>query len=295
MDKKFRKFNLFFSSLKDTFRLLKRNKIGFIGFLILIFIILISFIGPYIVPFDTASRLDKIYVKPSWEHPLGTDSQGRDILIQIIHGGRDVLIVAFLTGLLSTLIAVTFGSLSAFIGGRLDYLITSLADIVLTIPHFPLLSVLAAFIRLKSSFMIAFILALLSWPGLLRAVRAQVLSIKERDFIEAARALDLGTSYIVFSEILPNMMNYIVISFILSMTSAVYAQVGLILLGLVPLASHNWGVMINFAWTRGAIFYKNSIFYILSPIIAISLFQWSLISFTRSLEEIFNPRLGQGV
>lgn len=295
MDKKLRKFSLILGSLKDTFRLLKRNKVGFIGFLVLVFIILMSFIGPYIVPFDTTSRLDKIYVKPSWEHPLGTDSQGRDVLSQIVHGGRDVLIVAFLTGLLSTLIAVTLGSLSAFIGGKFDYLITSLADIVLTIPHFPLLSVLAAFIKLKSSFMIAFILALLSWPGLLRAVRAQVLSIKERDFIEAARALDLGTSYIVFSEILPNMMNYIVISFILSMTSAVYAQVGLILLGLVPLASHNWGVMINFAWTRGAIFYKHSIFYILSPIIAISLFQWSLISFTRSLEEIFNPRLGQGV
>ncbi|PMQ01407.1 MAG: peptide ABC transporter permease [Dictyoglomus sp. NZ13-RE01] len=295
MDKKVRKYKLYLGSLRDTFKLLKKNKVGFAGFIVLIFIILISFIGPYIVPFDTTSRLDKIYVKPSWEHPLGTDSQGRDVLSQIVHGGRDVLIVAFLTGLLSTFIAVSLGSLSAFIGGRFDSLVTSLADIVLTIPHFPLLSVLAAFIKLKSSFMIAFILALLSWPGLLRAVRAQVLSLKERDFIEAARALDLGIFHIVFSEILPNMMNYIVISFILSMTSAVYAQVGLILLGLVPLASHNWGVMINFAWTRGAIFYKNSVFYILSPIIAISLFQWSLVSFTRSLEEIFNPRLGQGV
>ncbi len=294
MDKKIRKIHLILGSLRDTFRLLKRNKVGFAGFIILIFIILMSFIGPYIVPFDTTSRLDKIYVKPSWEHPLGTDSQGRDILAQIVHGGRDVLVVAFLTGFLSTLIAISLGSLSAFIGGRFDSMITSLADIVLTIPHFPLLSVLAAFVKLKNPLMIAFILALLSWPGLLRAVRAQVLSLKERDFIEAARALDLGTPYIVFSEILPNMMNYIVISFILSMTSAVYAQVGLILLGLVPLATHNWGVMINFAWTRGAIFYKHSIYYILSPIFAISLFQWSLVSFTRSLEEIFNPRLGQG-
>jgi peptide/nickel transport system permease protein len=169
-----------------------------------------------------------------------------------------------------------------------------ITEIILTIPQFPLLAVLAAFVRLTNPTMLAFIIGFLGWPALARAIRSQVLSIKERDYIEAARVLDLGRIHIIFSEILPNMLSYIVISLIMAMTGAVYSQVGLIILGLVPFYGHNWGLMIQLAWTRGAIFYKGSIFYILSPIIAIALFQWSAVTFTRSLEGIFNPRLRAG-
>ncbi|MGQ9631651.1 MAG: ABC transporter permease [bacterium] len=278
----------------EPFVLISKNKVGFLGFIMLVSMILLSTVGPLFVPLDTKTKLDKIYVNPSWEHPLGTDHQGRDVFSQVVNGGKDVLAVAFLTGLISTFIAVSLGAMSAFVGGRVDSLISGLADIVLTIPQFPLLAVISGFVRLKSAVMLAVILGVLTWPGLLRAIRSQALSIKERDYVEAARALDLGSRHIIFSEIVPNMMSYIAISFILAMTAAVYNQVGLILLGLVPLASNNWGVMIYLAWVRGAIFYKKSILYILSPIMAIAIFQYSLVTFTRSLEEIFNPRLRAG-
>jgi len=211
-----------------------------------------------------------------------------------VHGGKDVLLVAFLSSAISSMIAVTFGSLSAFLGGRFDSLIMTVTDIMLTIPHFPLLSVLAAFVKFTSPVMLAVLLGLLAWPGFLRALRAQVLSLKERDYVQAARVLDLGLGHIIFREIMPNMMAYIAIAFILGMTGAVYSQVGLIMLGLVPFSGHNWGVMINLAWTRGAIFYSGSMSYILAPIAMIALFQWSMVAFTRSLEEVFNPRLRMG-
>jgi peptide/nickel transport system permease protein len=163
-------------------------------------------------------------------------------------------------------------------------------EVLLTIPQFPLLSVLAALVRLNN-FTLAAIIGVLSWPALARAIRSQVLSLKERDFIEAARALDLGTRHIVLVEIMPNLMPYIVVSWILSMTGAIYSQVGLVFLGFVPFTSHNWGVMINMAWTWGAIYYKTSVWYILSPILAITGFQLSAILFARSLENVFNPRL----
>jgi peptide/nickel transport system permease protein len=115
--------------------------------------------------------------------------------------------------------------------------------------------------------------------------------LKEREFVEAAQALDLGLGHIIFAEILPNMRSYIAISFILAMTQAIYAQAGLIFLGLVPLSGTNWGVMINLAWTRGAIFFRDSLPYILSPVLAIALFQLSLVSLASALEDIFNPRL----
>ncbi len=278
----------------NPIRYIARNRAGFVGCCVLTFLLLLSFIGPYLVPLDTQARIDKIYSPPSWDHPLGTDSEGKDVLSQIVNGGRDVLIVAFLSGLITTLIAAPLGAISAFFGGKVDALITTVADIVLTIPQIPLLLVIAAVIRFNNVYMLAFILGITSWPGLLRAVRSQVLSIKEKDYVEAARLLDLGTGHIIFREILPNMMGYVAIAFILATTAAVYAQVGLILFGLVPLSGHNWGVMINLAWVRGAIFFKDSIWYIMAPVTAIVLFQWSMVTFTRSLEEIFNPSLRSG-
>jgi len=272
---------------------LSRNKIGFLGFLIFVFFVLLGTVGPSLVPDKPTADVSLIYDPPSWTHLLGTDSQGKDILIQIVQGSTEVLELALLTGLISTFIGVTLGSLSAVIGGRLDAFLTMLADIWLTIPIFPLLAVLAALVSLNNIGLLTLVLAILSWAGLFRAIRAQVLSLKEREYVEAARALDLGYRHIFFSEILPNMMAYIAISFTFGMTSAIYAQVGLVFLGLMPM-TRNWGVMINLAWGQGAIYYQNSVYFIMAPIAAIVLFQLSIVWMSRSLENMFNPRLKTG-
>ena len=272
-------------------RLLSYNRVGFIGFLVVIFMVLLSYAGPLLIELDTKTKIDKIYITPTLEHPLGTDHQGRDIWSQIVNGGKDVIYVAFLAALISTTIAVVFGTMSGFLGGWVDSAIMSVTDIILTIPQFPLLAVLAAFISLNSLTFLGILMGLLNWPTLLRALRAQALSLKQRDFIEAARALDLGVWHIVLREMVPNMMPYIVVSFALGMTFAVYQQAGLVFLGLVPISAGNWSVMIQLAWVRGAIFYKDSVWYIMAPIIAIAILQLAIISMTRSLELVFNPRL----
>jgi peptide/nickel transport system permease protein len=277
-----------------TLKLLARNRVGFIGFMVVVFIVLMSFLGPYIVPISTAADVEAIYQSPSLRHPLGTDSEGRDVAVQIVHGGKDILTVGFLAAFISTAIAVTMGSLSAFLGGRADYFFTWLADLVLTIPPLPLLAVLAGILQLNSQFGVATVIGLLFWPTLMRAIRSQVLSLKERDYIESARALDLGTPHIIFREIAPNMAGYIAINFTLAVTGSMYASVGLILLGLVPLSGTNWGIMINLAWTRGAIFSPDSVWYIMSPVLIIAIFQLGLVAMNRSLTEIFDPRLRRG-
>jgi peptide/nickel transport system permease protein len=278
-----------------TLKLLAHNRAGFIGFLGLIAFILLTFIGPYFVPLTMDTDVTQIYKPPSAAHILGTDFQGRDIWMQVVHGGQDVLIVAFLAGIISTAIAVTLGALSAVLLGFFDSFVMWLTDIWLTIPGFPVLAVLAVFVKLDSVWALALILSLLAWPSLTRAVRAQVLSLKQREYVEAARALDLGTRHIVFSEILPNMMSYIAISLVFAMTSAMYAQVALVFLGLVPMASNNWGVMLQLSWARGTLFYKDSLLNIMAPVAAIALFQLTLVWMTRSLEEVFNPRLRTSV
>lgn len=276
--------------------LIMRNKTGFAGFVVLILLILMTLIGPYFIPLDTETKpLNQRFLPPSWEHPLGTDLFGRDILSQIVNGGSIVLAVGFLTGFFTVVIATILGMLAGFKGGFIDSFIMYLADVILTIPQFPLLAVLAGMkvMRFSDPVPMSFLLGILSWPSLSRAIRSQVMSLKHRDFIEAARALDLGTRRIIFSEIMPNMMSYIAVSYIFAMTGAVYAQVGLVVLGFVPFAAHNWGVMINRAWTYGTLYYRPSVFHVVSPIVAIAILQTSSIMFTRSLEAIFNPRLRQ--
>lgn len=272
-------------------RVLARRPVGLAGFIGVVVFAFLAYVAPLLVPLQDVPDVAQIYVPPSFAHPLGTDFQGRDVLNQIVYGGRDILTVAVLAATFSTLIAVTLGALAATVGGRVDAAILAVTDVALTIPQLILLIVVAAIVRPSGFFVLAVILALLQWPSLLRQVRAQVLSLKERDYVEAARSLDLGLFHIIFREMLPNMRSYIVIHFILAMTQAVYAQAGIIFLGLVPLSGQNWGIMLYFADNQGALFYRDSFWYILSPVLAIALFQLSLVSFASALEDIFNPRL----
>jgi peptide/nickel transport system permease protein len=281
----------FLRGIADFFKLMAHNKVGFFGFIIIVLYFAVSFLGPFFIPLDNETKLDRIFEPPSWRHPLGMDHQGRDVFSQVVNGGRDILTTALLTAVISTIIGITLGALSAVVGGGVDNFLVMFSDVFMAIPRFPLLVVLAGFIYVGSMMILSVILALLTWPGLFRAVRAQVLSLRERDYVEAAVGLDLSIWHIIFREILPNMMSYIAISFAFSMTGAIYAQTGLVFLGLVPFSTSNWGVMINIAWTRGNIFYKDAALYILAPVFTIAIFQLAMVWMTRSLEEVFNPRL----
>lgn len=272
-------------------RAIARSPVGLVGLIGVGSIVALSYLGPLVVPLQNTPDIANVYRTPSLAHPLGTDFQGRDVLNQIVYGGRDILNVAFLAALLSTLIAVTFGSLAATLGGKTDTAMLTLADIVLTVPHLIVLIVVAALFRPEGFLVLAVLLASLQWAGLLRQVRAQILSLKEREYVEAARSLDLGLFHIIFREMLPNMANYIAIHFIFAVTGAIYAQVGLIVLGLVPLSGSNWGIMLYFAQSQGALYFRDSFWYILSPILAISIFQLSLVALAAGLEDVFNPRL----
>jgi peptide/nickel transport system permease protein len=275
----------------DTLRVMSRNRVGFAGFVVVLAITAVSFLAPILIPFDPRSHVSAIYEGPSLPHPLGTDGQGRDTFIEVLNGGRDLLIVGYLAGALTTLAALTLGSLAGYLGGWVDSLLSWLADLFLTMPQFALLAVLAAFVRLNGNVGIALLLAVFGWPGLMRAIRSQVLSLKEREYVEAAQGLALGTPHIVFREIGPTMAGYVTVHLVLNVTAAMYASVGLIFLGFVPLSGTNWGVMLNLAQGQGQLVYRNSVWYVMAPMIAIVLFQLAMLSMSRSLTEVFDPRL----
>lgn len=290
------------SWLRGTARMLVQNKGGFIGFIGIMFFVVLTVFGPLFVEYEGNPRMDRraegansLYATPSQEFPLGLDWQGRSILSHIVYGGRTLIITSVQAGLFSTLIAVALGSLAALGGNRIDGILNAMANLILTIPNFPLLLVLASIVNLDSNLLLALLLAALTWPALMRSIRAQVLSLRERDYVEAAIALDLGLTHIIMREVFPNMISYIAINFIFAVRGAMYSLVGLVILGMVPLREPDWGIMIWNAQTRGAFYNENAIWMALAPITAIALFQLSLILFTRSLEEMFNPRLRQGL
>ncbi len=274
----------------DLFRLILHNKSGTIGLLILLAYVLMAAFAPVIRPLDVTPKPDQMYQPSSLEHPLGTDNQGRDTLSHIMNGTFDVLYISAVASVVSVTLAVVIGCVSGFKGGNTDSSLMYVADIILNIPQFPLMAVLSGMIRL-TDILLAVLMGVLSWPSLAKAIRSQVLSLKERDFIEAARLLDLGTRHIVFTEFIPNLMPYIAVSFALAMTFSIYNYVGLVFLGFVPFRTHNWGVMINHAWVLGGIYYRNSLIWILSPILAIVGLEIGIIMFSRGLEVLFNPRL----
>ncbi len=277
-----------------TLKILSRNKMGLFGLIGIIVILFLSFAGPVIWPPEESANVSDINQGISARHWLGTDFQGQDNLRKVINGGKEMVAIAVLTGVVATLIAVVVGSFSAFVGGRTDSFLMELVNIWLTIPKFPLLAVCATVIKLDT-ISLSLLIAMLDWPGLSRQVRSQVLSLKQRDYVEAARMLDLGTRNIIFSELLPNMMSFIVIATISTMTFAIYQQTGLVFLGIVPYSGTNWGVMITAAQNRGVLYNQQAMWSILAPMGAIVLFQLALVSFARSLDEVFNPRLRTSV
>ena len=272
-------------------RFISRNKLGTFGMVVLGAILIMSFIGPFFLPDSNPTQVDKIYCQPNADNWLGCDNRGRDIWYQIVNGGSQLILVSAGAAIISTFIAITMGALAALIGGWFESVVLLLTEVVLTVPNVILLAVLAAFVSLDSPILMVVILSATGWPTLLRAVRAQVLSLKEREFVEAARMLDLGLPRILFREVLPNMASYILINFVLGMTGAIYGQVVLYFLGLVSLSGDNWGLMVDQAYRQGAAFTPDGMMFLLAPIVMIVLLMWSLTLVARALEDVFNPRL----
>jgi peptide/nickel transport system permease protein len=186
------------------------------------------------------------------------------------------------------------GIISGYMGGKADSILVGVTDIVLTIPGFPLLIVIASILRTSNPVLLAAILSITAWAPLSRAIRAQTLTLRERGFIEMAKCLGMPSIHIITNEILPNIMPYIIINGIFAFTGAIYAQVGLFMLGLAPYKSQNWGVMLNLSVNYAGAVFSIKQASLLAPAICIILLQIGLVFLSGSLEEVFNPRLRSG-
>jgi peptide/nickel transport system permease protein len=280
------------SGRRSFLSIIASNRSALLGLLILLAFILLAVVGPRVIPLDLKPNYALRPQGPSLAHPLGTDYAGRDTLAQFVHGSAGVILLSFATGVFTLLIAFMVGASAGVAGGSLDALLMFMTDVILTVPSFPIMMVLSMIIKINDPISFALLLSIWSWAGLARAIRAQILSYKRRDFVEAARIMGMGLPHIVFKEMLPNMASYVAYHFIMIMRNAVTASVGLMVLGLVPFSTTHWGMMLQMAMnSTGALYGSSAMFYFLTPVVAIMLFQMGCLFFASGMEEAFNPRL----
>ena len=268
-----------------------RSPAGFVGTVLVLSIVRSPSSGRSWSTRTTRSTLRRSGLEPSAEHWLGTQYEGKDTFTILVNSGAEPIWVGTLAALMAVLVAVTFGSIAGYFRGRIDSVLLQLTDVTVTIPQFLLMLAVVAFFDDIPAWGIAFVVGSTMWAFLFRSIRAQVMSLKEREFVEAARLQDLGTARIVFREILPNMAGFIFVNFVISVNQAIYAIVGLYVLGLMPSGTPNWGLMIHMSWSNNFHLNPVTLPYVIAPLVMIVLFTIGLVTMGRGLDQALNPRL----
>lgn len=270
---------------------LTRSPAGFAGTVLVLAIVLFSFVGPLLIDQHNPTDITRIWQPPSADHWLGTQNEGKDTFTILVNSGAEPIWVGALAASMAVIVAVTLGSAAGYFRGRLDSALLQLTDVTVTIPQFLLMLAVVAFFEDIPPWGIAVVVGSTMWAFLFRSIRAQVMSLKEREFVEAARLQDLGAPRIVLREILPNMAGFIFVNFVISVNQAIYAIVGLYVLGLMPSGTPNWGLMIHKSWQENYYLNSDALPYVLAPLIMIVLFTIGLVTMGRGLDQALNPRL----
>jgi ABC-type dipeptide/oligopeptide/nickel transport system permease subunit len=247
----------------------------------------------WISPYDPTERVGRPFERPSERHLLGTNDVGQDILSEIIYGSRISLFLGFLAALIALSIGTVVGIVSGYCGGLMDSILMRIVDIILVIPFLPLMILLAAHLG-PSFWNLVFVLSVLIWAQPARVIRAQVLSLKERGYVMAARSTGGTVGHILLHHILPAVLPLSLAQLILAARSTILTEAAISFLGLGDPLAKSWGTVLYYAQVRGAFLTDAWLWWILPPGLLITA---AVLGFTLTgyvLEEMVNPRLRKG-
>ncbi len=266
---------------------LLRHPLGLLGLLVVSLLLIVAFFAPYLAPYNPlAIDVQHVLCPPSLSHPCGTDLLGRDILSRLIYGARISLEVGILAVGISLAIGVVLGALAGYYGGWIDTLISRFIDIMLCFPTIFLILAVIAYLE-PSIFNIMIVIGLTSWMGVARLVRAEFLSLKEREFVLAEKALGASNLRIIFLHILPNALPPILVSATLGVGNAILVESALSFLGLgVQPPTPSWGNMLTDGKNTLEVAWWLSVFPGLA--ILITVLGFNLLG--EALQEITDPR-----
>jgi peptide/nickel transport system permease protein len=240
----------------------------------------------------STSQADR-YLQPLEQlaYPLGTTQSGVDLLALIVHATPEILIMVTAGAFWATGLALLVGTVSGYKGGVVDRALMAVSDFAMAIPGLPLVIVLAFTFNPQNPVFVGIIITINYWAGLGRAIRSQVLSLRQKSYVEASRAMGTGTMRIIWKDLVPNVMPYVSINFVFAARYVVFASVGLYFLGVLPFSGQNWGVTLNFAYQGGAMLTWQAAHWLLVPMIAIGGLSLALVLLGQGLDRVFNPRV----
>lgn len=269
------------------------GKLGLIGGALLVTFVVVAVLAPLVAPYDPSVRVGEPFGAPTSAHLLGTNDVGQDILSELIFGTR----VSLAVGIFSALIAIVIGSLvgiaAGFFRGAADSLLMRVVDIALALPFLPLLIVLAAFLG-RSLTTTTLVIAAIIWAMPARVLRSQVLSLRERGAVEAARAMGASDAHLLTRHILPNLSPLMIAQFVRAANVAILLEASLAFLALGDATNKSWGTMLYYANSRGAFLTDAWVWWVVPTGLAISLVVLGFAFVGYALEEWADPRLRKG-
>lgn len=273
-----------------VWRIIAGNWKASLGLLVLAFFVLLAIFGPIIIPQDPHTfTLDRLQ-SPSASHWFGTTNFGEDVFVQTVVGARFSVFMGLGIGLVTTIVSVLVGLVSGYFLGWMDETLSLLSNVFLVLPTLPLAILLAAFLPYKGALTIGFVLTVTGWSWGARVLRSQTLSLRSRDFVEAARASGETTWRIIFYEILPNQTAIVAAQFFGTVIYVILAETALEYLGLGDITSATWGNMLFSASNNDALL-LGAWWWFLPPGLSIAILGAALTFVNFGIDEIANPRL----
>ncbi|MGR6319525.1 ABC transporter permease [Micromonospora soli] len=263
------------------------------GLVILAVYVLFAVIGPWVAPYDPDARSGDVLQAPSAQHWFGTTHLGQDIFSQILVGARSVMVVGLTAGVLATILSILIGVTAGYLGGAADEGLSALSNVFLVIPALPLIIIVTSIVEQASDTLVALIIGLTSWAWGARVLRAQTLSLRRRDYVEAARATGERTGRIILFEILPNLTAIIASGFVGTVIFAVMSEITLAFIGISSISSWNWGTILFWAQGQQALA-QGAWWWFVPAGLAIALLGTALALINFGIDEFVSPRLRSG-
>jgi len=267
-----------------------RNGKAATGLVILGLYLLFAIIGPWVAPYDPSARSNDLVQGPSAAHWFGTTHLGQDIFSQILVGTRSVMWVGFLAGFIATTLSVLIGVTAGYLGGKADDSLSALTNVILVIPAVPLMIIITSVLNNASDTLIALVIGLTSWSWNARVLRAQTLSLRRRDFVEASRASGETTWRIVGFELLPNLTAVIASGFVGTVIFAVLSEITLAFIGITSNDGWNWGTILFWAQGQQALG-QDAWWWFVPAGLAIAVLGTALSLINFGIDEFVSPRL----
>ena len=281
-------------AIKNFAEVYRRSKSGLLGLAILLVFLFSATFASFLAPYDPYKRVDRPFRPPSNKYVLGTNDIGQDIFSELIFGTRVSLLIGFAAAFFTVTIGTLIGVVAGFMGGTVDEILMRFTDVIMILPTIPLLILLMAIFGKQSFFITVLAISILGWTGTARMVRASTLSIKERMYVEASKAIGAGDRHIITKHILPNVSPLIMATMIYQVAGAMMTEASLAFLGLGDPSNKSWGMILHYAQTSGG-WYANmgypAWWWIITPGLCIALTVSSLVLIGQAMEEIINPRL----